>query len=739
MSRAADMNESLIADVACGPDERLAVPGPGRVLSSVAETRGRHIRAAASLIERALSDSDAKDLLADYLPLQGNLIQAPNPEPAAQRCGWIAVNIWLLARQGTGRDLSFAEAESWFLGTRHAPITGRLPENVAVEAVSILKNVASDRHFTDLLPYALEPHGPGSRLSVIKDSATLTARKAKKEKGVFYTPVDVAEYMVRKTLARNIHATPNCIDPACGTGVFLLALLREASSRFSAPRLEIAANNLFGFDISPLAIESAVFVLLHECLEDLTERQVAPYRAWHSLRLNFAAVDSLIVDAKDSVVGHSAAREKLKRTLLSSRKLAPQDAKLAGGEPSSLIPLGALFPEIGAGCDVLVGNPPYAALGECLHQSALRDRYASLAGLAVTGSENIYSLFIELQWRLTKKGHNASALVVPLSIAYSQKNQFKQCRQAMSYHGGRWDFAFFDREPHALFGEDVKTRNAIVFRTENGNHPRRGEQAEIFTGPLQKWTSRTRARLFSSLSFTQLGSLPIAAGVPKIGNSAQAEGYLQLKSKLVLGDPLWSGITTASLEDAASGQKANLFYIGGTAYNFLNVFRQPPEAARSTKSLSESGLHSVQCPSEQLSHAAFALFSSRLAFWLWHVEGDGFHVPRMFLERVPFGASSFSDGQLRDLAALGQRLWNDLQEHQVVSVNKGKTSFAFRPLACEAVRDEIDEILVTSAGLPRSFTETLRSFVRQTVVVDETDLRREKAMEFFVREVANAY
>ena len=207
----------------------------------------------------------------------------------------------------------------------------------------------------------------------------------------------------------------------------------------------------------------------------------------------------------------------------------------------------------------------------------------------------------------------------------------------------------------------------------------------------------------------------------------------------MLGGPLWANIRTATLDEALRNTKEHCLYVGGTAYNFLNVFKSAPSNARPDKSLSESGLHCMECSSEILTNASFAILSSRLVFWLWHVEGDGFHVSRNFIERTPFGSSSFSDSQLSELARLGADLWRDLQDHQVVSVNKGKTSFAFRPLACELLRNQIDAVLIKAADLPKSFEGHLRSFVRQTVVVDETDERREHAMEFFVREVSNVY
>src|SRR5438105_5657728 len=98
----------------------------------------------------------------------------------------------------------------------------------------------------------------------------------------------------------------------------------------------------------------------------------------------------------------------------------------------------------------------------------------------------------------------------------------------MLTHGGLWQCAFFDREPHALFGEDVKTRNAIVFRRETVVDPPRGKPANIETGPLRKWRSTTRDRLFTSIAFTALERPAIAAGLPKLDGGEQAHAYAAL-------------------------------------------------------------------------------------------------------------------------------------------------------------------------------------------------------------------
>ncbi len=188
-----------------------------------------------------------------------------------------------------------------------------------------------------------------------------------------------------------------------------------------------------------------------------------------------------------------------------------------------------LFPMVTQGFNVLVGNPPYAALGERHDCEELADRFCSLSETKNISRANFYPLFIEMMWRFLSPKNSAAALVTPLSIAFHSGRLYANCRRAMSFAGGRWQFAFFDREPHALFGEEVKTRNAILFRFEDVETPKRGQLAEIETGPLRKWTSRTRRALFESISFTSLGAFSITRGIPKLSGEGQAAIFCLLQ------------------------------------------------------------------------------------------------------------------------------------------------------------------------------------------------------------------
>jgi hypothetical protein len=120
-----------------------------------------------------------------------------------------------------------------------------------------------------------------------------------------------------------------------------------------------------------------------------------------------------------------------------------------------------------------------------------------------------------------------------------------------------------------------------------------------------------------------------------------------------------------------------------------------------------------------------------LVFWLWHVMGDGFHVAAWLFEELPFVRDSFTDAQLEQLAALGATLWTQIQQHRIVSVNGGKQTIAFRPLALNQERDAIDKLLIQAAGLPSAFAAELCDFILQTVVVDPSDRRRQHLQAYF--------
>jgi hypothetical protein len=290
--------------------------------------------------------------------------------------------------------------------------------------------------------------------------------------------------------------------------------------------------------------------------------------------------------------------------------------------------------------------------------------------------------------------------------------------------GGHWQCAFFDREPHALFGEDVKTRNAIVF------HFSRAGETNLSVTQLHKWTSRTRHQLFSTLDFIDLGTFDFASGIPKLGSIEEANAFLVLSKKHSAIGNLATRIYTCLPIEAHKRQQTPRLFVASTAYNFLNVFR-PFNTVSEDYPFSENKVHCFEFASDDDAWLAFAILSSRLAFWLWHTIGDGFHVGAKFLKQLPFDRDSCDSKTQTKLERLGHELWHLLENHRIVSVNRGRQTIAFRPLACVGERDEIDRLLVHASRLPGHFSDMLRSFVERTVVVDRTDNRRSHLSRLF--------
>lgn len=741
---------------------RLSVPREGLSLARVTEARAGHIRKA---VARLAGGFDEPRLLQSF-----HSIFAPrwdldfgfqkDLQNLNLRAAWNLVCVWLLAR---GSDIvstsdGFRESEDWFIGNSRIS-EPRLSSIISLDSLAQahheLLKVSFDEDFWDLLPYVLEEHGPGSRASVLREPATKTARNIKKNNGVFYTPADVADYMVRHLLAEYTgdisHA--KCLDPACGTGVFLLSMCRAAeeyslmNGKKHFDRFRYIIDNLFGCDISVHAVDTCTFVLLHHCLIDVTKRGLSPWAAWHAIRLNLAVVDSLTLASvkPDSASTCNAAlslREKQKEALIESTTTwidaekeqlnQKSDNSIHSLFPSQrMIQIGELFTEAAKGFNFLIGNPPYSYLGKRIPYDLLTDEYHCLSRNQAGPNTNVFLLFIEMMWRLTTPAQNSSAMVTPLSIAYNSGSQYTDCRKAMARQGGRWQFAFFDREPHALFGEEVKTRNAILFHIENESTPTRGEIATIETGPLLKWTSRTRNRLFESIRFTGIGTADITGGIPKIEGPLQAKAYALLHRSQHAPQSFCAKIGTCSIEHALNSSYTNRVYVGGTAYNFLNIFHVFSIDDTSEFPLTESPVHYLEFSSETNASVAYAILSSRLIFWLWHVQSDGFHVSNRFIRSIPFDRESFTSDQLIHLGKLGRSLWKKVQGHRFCSINGGKRTYTFRPLSFNSERDAIDSVLIDAAGLSSEFILELKDFVRKIVIVDADDLKRQHLLKFF--------
>jgi hypothetical protein len=652
---------------------RLSAPKKGHVVARAAERIGGPLRDAVQHLIYSLSD-DAYEELSGVPPSEPSSRRSP-----AELAAWHIAARWLtsVALGEVSSDQPLTAALRWFSpDSADIGIIERLTGSRLHGIEKSLRQAAANaKAIGDLIPYAFDPHGPGSRLSVRRDPTTVASRKRKRSEGVFYTPSDVADYMVGLAVK---HLTPchpiTFLDPACGTGVYLRAAL-AALQRFhpTGEPLSLARQSLFGVDIDPWAVDAAAYVLTHDILAT-SDSSASPVEILSSMRENFSVQDALLIDNDDS---------------------PPSPGRHA---------LGDIFPRLAGGARIVLGNPPYAALGARSDLRSIAEKFSTMP--APAKAADVHPLFVEQMVRLSAEAASGS-MVIPLSIAFNTREQFCALRRLVETVGGEWRFGFFDREPHALFGEDVKTRNAIVSWSRTSKH----EPSRIFTGKLQKWRGLSRPRLFQTITFTQLHR-SIAEGIPKLQDDLQVRAFETLQAHSTrLGSRL-EGIRGRKLAQAYQEEEPTVF-VGGTAYNFVNTFQRPPSWTKPEGWLTENTLNAVGCASEEDANAIYALLSSRVAFWLWHVMGDGFHVTRRFIEELPLGGILDDAERWARLSELGADMWRRARCEPLVSRNAGRTSVAFPNRQLQV--NEVDALVLSAANVDAKWHSRLRDFVNDVV------------------------
>lgn len=201
-------------------------------------------------------------------------------------------------------------------------------------------------------------------------------RALRKRTGAYYTPPALAELIVAKTLGGLELETVRVVDPACGSGVFLLSALDYISSQTALRPVAAWLDHIYGLDINPLAHDLCLTSLLLR----VRELEGQP------LELTLFQRGAAQIQVGNAIVGNC-------RSDPTQPNLTPaaQDAQLAAwpifNHPSDGLQLLKLnpfhwqtaFPQVFAppttiasvsfndykgGFDAVIGNPPYLGFND---------------------------------------------------------------------------------------------------------------------------------------------------------------------------------------------------------------------------------------------------------------------------------------------------------------------------------------------------------------------------------------
>lgn len=116
----------------------------------------------------------------------------------------------------------------------------------------------------------------------------LVDEKEKRENGVVFTPCYIVDFIIRNTMSSGLEIDSRVIDPACGSGAFLLQAAEYISKQLSRPIADVISKNIFGIDISADNVRRTKELLMLLALSH--------GEAIDSLQLNIEIADSLQVD-----------------------------------------------------------------------------------------------------------------------------------------------------------------------------------------------------------------------------------------------------------------------------------------------------------------------------------------------------------------------------------------------------------------------------------------------------------
>ncbi|MGH7599236.1 MAG: Eco57I restriction-modification methylase domain-containing protein [bacterium] len=245
---------------------------------------------------------------------------------------------------------------------------------------------------------------------IIEDAArayeTTYSANERKLSGTHYTPDNVIEYIVDKTIGNAIsHVNDfrqfHIVDPACGSGLFLLkafdaicnSIQKEDGAISPQQARAVLENCLFGIDIDAAAIQTAQQNLL---------RKAEKFGVLNANMTNqFFTGDALDLLAEN-------------RSQLS----------LSFDENQYLNKI--IFPEVmkNGGFDCVIGNPPYIRI-QNIFPIKRRQKYIDFFQTA-SGRFDIANLFIELSATLLKNGGKLGFIVSNKLLSINGARQLRQ-------------------------------------------------------------------------------------------------------------------------------------------------------------------------------------------------------------------------------------------------------------------------------------------------------------------------
>lgn len=316
------------------------------------------------------------------------------------------------------------------------------------------------------------------------------------------------------------------------------------------------------------------------------------------------------------------------------------------------------------GFDVVIGNPPYVGKTKIGY-------YVDFLTAAERKMPDIYAWCVLRALSLTADD-GMLGMIMPLSVTFS--GDFQPLREALN--GRNVWMASFNNRPATLFANVLQ--RCTIMLTYASPAP------QLLTSPMLRWKSEARAALMSRVNYTN-AELFRNGTWPKLYDDEMRD--------------ILAAIGKGSYSNYKSSEQHVFFSTTGGNFISISLEEQPVIDATTLTKLKNNSLALFSVENSLDRYAVYAATSGNLAYLLWQMAGDSFHLTAGNLTPIISTVHNLSSDVKEQLATIGHLLSDRDVECLSFLKYAGKYVGSYNHAPLRSLTRRADALLLFALGL----------------------------------------